>query len=57
MFVASSEFVEAARAQSEALGFSAPVVFVSHPIQDRSDEEMVTIADEAVARILEMVMG
>ena len=57
MFVASSEFVEAAKAQSEALGFSAPVVFVSHPIQDRSDEEMVAIADEAMARILNKLVG
>ena len=57
MFVASSEFVEAARAQSEALGFSAPVVFVPHPIQDRNDAEMLAIADEAVARILEKIVG
>ena len=55
MFVASSEFVEATRAQSEALGFAAPVVFVPHPIQDRTDEEMRAIADEAVARILAKV--
>jgi hypothetical protein len=44
--------VEAARAQSEALGFASPVLFVPHPIQDRNDEEMRAIADEAVAGIL-----
>jgi hypothetical protein len=56
MFVASSEFVEATRAQSEALGFAAPVVFVPHPIQDRTDEEMRAIADEAVTAILAKVV-
>ena len=56
MFVASSEFVEATRAQSEALGFAAPVVFVPHPIQDRTDEEMQAIADEAVTAILAKVV-
>jgi hypothetical protein len=55
MFVASTEFVEAARAQSEALGFASPVLFVPHPIQDRNDEEMRAIADEAVAGILAMI--
>jgi hypothetical protein len=55
LFVASTEFVEAARAQSEALGFASPVLFVPHPIQDRNDEEMRAIADEAVAGILAMI--
>jgi hypothetical protein len=55
LFVASREFVEAARAQSEALGFASPVLFVPHPIQDRNDEEMRAIADEAVAGILAMI--
>jgi hypothetical protein len=52
LFVASMEFGEAAKAQSEALGFAAPVLFVPHPIQDRTDAEMQVIADEAVGRIL-----
>ena len=56
MFVASSEFVEATWAQSQALGFAASVVFVPHPIQDRTDEEMRAIADEAVAAILAKVV-
>jgi hypothetical protein len=56
LFVASSEFAEATRAQSEALGFATPVVFVPHPIQDRTDEEMRAIADEAVTAILAKVV-
>jgi hypothetical protein len=56
MFVASTEFVEAAQAKSEALGFAAPVLFVPHPIQDRSDEEIRAIAHAAVAGILQKVV-
>lgn len=53
MFVASSEFVTAAISQSEAIGFpDVARVFVEHPIQDRTDAEMVAIADAAFPRIL-----
>ena len=55
VFVLSEHFASAARAQSEALGFEAATVFTGHPIQDRTDEEMVEIADaafEALVRAL-----
>lgn len=53
MFVASSEFVTAAISQSEALGFpDVARVFVGHPIQDRTDDEMVALADAAFPEIL-----
>ncbi len=52
MFVASSEFTEASAAQAEALGFDAARVFVPHPIQDRTDDEMRALADAAVAEIV-----
>jgi hypothetical protein len=56
MFVASSEFVEAAAAQSKALGFAAMArVFVPHPIQDRTDEEMVAYADAAYDEIVSLI--
>ena len=55
VFVASAEFVEAAAAQSASLGFSAAAVFVTHPIQDRTDDEMRAIADESVERIIAAV--
>lgn len=57
VFVASSEFVEAAQAQSAALGFEPAAVFVPHPIQDRTDEELRTIADAAVDEVVEAVSG
>ena len=49
--VASSEFVQAAALQSKALGFDPAMVFVPHPIQDRTDDEMRALADGALAEI------
>ena len=50
--VASSEFVDAADAQARSLGFDAARVFIPHPIQDRTDEEMRALADGAVDAII-----
>ncbi len=53
VFVASAQFVDAAIAQSQALGFpTAARVFTPHPIQDRTDEEMISYADAALAEIV-----
>ena len=52
VFVASTEFEEAAAAQAASLGFDAAAVFVPHPIQDRTDDEMVALADAAVDAIV-----
>ena len=54
-FVASDEFVEAARAQAESLGFDPLKVFVPHPIQDRTDEEMQALAEDAFQQVLAMI--
>jgi hypothetical protein len=52
VFVASSEFIEAAHAQSEALGFDPAAVYVPHPIQDRTDAEIQALADAALEEIV-----
>jgi hypothetical protein len=53
VFVASHEFVGAAEHQSQSLGYSAMArVFTPHPIQDRTDEEMVAYADAAFDQIV-----
>ena len=53
MFVASDQFVDAAIAQSTSLGFPAVArVFTPHPIQDRTDDEMIAYADAAFDEIL-----
>jgi hypothetical protein len=55
MFVASLEFIDAAKAQSTALGFEPAAVFVPHPIQNRTDDEMKALADEALETILSKI--
>jgi hypothetical protein len=52
VFVASTEFVDAAAAQSTALGATPSSVFVAHPIQDRTDAELRALAEAAVEEIL-----
>jgi len=53
--VASNTFVDAAETQSAALGYEAPAVFVHHPIQDRTDEEMRVIAADALELLLKAI--
>ena len=50
IFVASTEFIAAAEHQARSLGFPAAGVFVPHPIQDRTDDEMRAHADARVGR-------
>jgi alkanesulfonate monooxygenase SsuD/methylene tetrahydromethanopterin reductase-like flavin-dependent oxidoreductase (luciferase family) len=50
--IASTEFREAAKAQNRSLGYDPAVIFVPHPIQDRTDEEMRTLADTAFDSIV-----
>jgi hypothetical protein len=57
VYVASAEFRDAAGAQARSLGFAPVGVFVRHPIQDRTDEEMREIADAAVDEILRALVS
>jgi alkanesulfonate monooxygenase SsuD/methylene tetrahydromethanopterin reductase-like flavin-dependent oxidoreductase (luciferase family) len=50
--VVSSEFTEAAAAQNRSLGYDPAIVFVPHPIQDRTDDEVRALADASVDAIL-----
>lgn len=53
VFVASDAFIQAAESQASALGFSTVQrVFVPHPIQDRTDDEMRALADSAYDSIV-----
>ena len=55
--VASTEFLQAAALQSKVLGFDPAMVFVRHPIQDRTDDEMRALADAALEQILHSITG
>ena len=47
--------VDAADTQARALGFPAARVFVPHPIQDRTDDEMRAYADAAFEEVVASV--
>ena len=55
VFVATTEFIQAAAAQSSALGAEPSAVFVTHPIQDRTDDEVRAIADDAFEEIVKAI--
>jgi hypothetical protein len=55
--VASSEFVQAAAMQAQSLGFDPAMVFVAHPIQDRSDGELRALADAALPGIVQRLVA
>ena len=48
VFVATEEFVDGAASQAKALGFDPAAVYVPHPVQDRTDEELRAMAERAV---------
>jgi len=55
VFIATTEFEDGAEVQAKALGAEPAAVYVTHPIQDRTDEEMRAIADAALERILDIL--
>ena len=57
VFVATVEFVDGAERQARALGADPAAVFVEHPIQDRTDDEMRTIADGVVDDLLNALLS
>jgi len=52
VMVASDQFTVAADVQARALGADPARVFVAHPIQDRTDDELRTLADDALPALL-----
>ena len=44
--MATHEFVQAAAVQGEALGYDPDYVWVAHPMQDRTDEEIRALAEK-----------
>jgi alkanesulfonate monooxygenase SsuD/methylene tetrahydromethanopterin reductase-like flavin-dependent oxidoreductase (luciferase family) len=53
VFIASTAFVDAAQKQAEALGLpDVRRIFVPHPIQDATDDELRAKADAIVDQVL-----
>ena len=53
--IATTAFRDAAQAQGKSLGFEPAVIYVPHPIQDRTDDELRLIADDAIDEILRAI--
>ena len=56
VYVATVEFIDGAQAQARALGADPAALFIPHPIQDRTDEELVAIAEQTFGRLLEVML-
>src|ERR1700756_3720389 len=54
--VATTEFIEGAAAQAKSLGIDPALVFVPHPVQDRTDDELKKLADDHLEPILAMLV-
>ena len=52
MNIVTTEFVDGVTAQSDSLGFEPAVVYVPHPIQNRTTAEIEAIADEAFSQVM-----
>jgi hypothetical protein len=55
--IVTTEFADAVEVQSKALGFDPAIVFVPHPIQNRTREELTRIADDAIEPALRLLQG
>ena len=53
--VVTTGFTDAVEVQSKALGFDPAVVFVPHPIQNRTPDELNKLADDIVEPALRML--
>ena len=57
LMVATTEFNPAAAAQSRSLGFEPEIIWVEHPIQNRSKDELQEIAYDAFTPIFKTLSG
>ena len=55
--VVTTGFTDAVDAQSKALGFEPAVLYVPHPIQNRTADELKKIADDIIDPALAMLQS
>ena len=53
--VVTTVFKEGFEAQCRSLGFAGAAVYVAHPVQNRTTEELRRLADESFEAILGMI--
>ena len=54
--VATTEFIQGAEAQAKSLGTDPALVFVPHPVQDRTNDELKQLADEHFDAIVKLLV-
>ena len=54
--VATTEFIAGAAAQAKSLGTDPALVFIPHPVQDRTDAELRQLADDHFDAILALLL-
>jgi alkanesulfonate monooxygenase SsuD/methylene tetrahydromethanopterin reductase-like flavin-dependent oxidoreductase (luciferase family) len=54
--VATTEFIDAAEVQAKALGTDPAYVFIPHPVQDRTDDELRELADRHFESIVALLL-
>jgi len=54
--VATTEFIDAAEVQAKALGVDSAYVFIPHPVQDRTDDELRDLADQHFESIVALLL-
>ena len=57
LIVATVAFTQAADVQSKALGYDPNIVWVPHPVQDRTDAELQDLADRTVDEIVKRMIA
>jgi hypothetical protein len=55
--VVTTGFIDAVAAQSQAIGFEPAIVYVPHPIQNRTAAELDAIADAAIESALALLVA
>jgi len=53
--VVTTGFTDAVAVQSKALGFEPAILYVPHPIQNRTADELKKIADDVIEPALRML--
>ena len=53
--IVTTGFTDAVTTHSQALGFEPAVLFVPHPIQNRTKDELQRIADDTIEQALRML--
>ena len=53
--VATTEFIDGAVAQAKALGTDPALVFIPHPVQDRTNDELRKLADDHFDAIVKLL--